>query len=221
VGTRHVDDAVTEALDERLEIHGDDRLILDDENVRRQLLGEFPARLREEAGGLVLGAVERLGHVRRRKALHGCEQEGDTRARRQLLEPREAFILLPGRNGRFHPRLGRLPHLEEDTVKSDAQVDPPVERSGIGKDRLQRRNGIGITAALAAREHTREPAQIGQMGSNRLGQGHEQPLFRCRQHTAAAVTARPPHAASAIMSKLSLSKKVPMGQEQIKIPSII
>ena len=44
MGPRDTDDVMAEALDQRLDIHGDESLVLDDENVGCDLGGEFTAR---------------------------------------------------------------------------------------------------------------------------------------------------------------------------------
>jgi len=55
---------VAEALDERFQVHGDDRLILDDEDVGRDLLGDLACRFLRQGGefsvveGMIAAASE-------------------------------------------------------------------------------------------------------------------------------------------------------------------
>ena len=83
---RDAGDVVAEALDQGLEVHGDQRLVLDDQDVGRHVGGELAPGLldeiahhrhvdREDRGDLLLG-----------KALEAGEQEGLTRQRRDLAE---------------------------------------------------------------------------------------------------------------------------------------
>ena len=54
-GPRGRDDAMAEPLDDRLDIHGDDGFILDDEHIRRNARGDLARGLVDQLGSLVWG----------------------------------------------------------------------------------------------------------------------------------------------------------------------
>ena len=63
-GAGDADDAMAEALDHTFEIHGDHRLVLDDEHVGRDLRGDLATGAIDQ--GVDLGRVARRGSARPR-----------------------------------------------------------------------------------------------------------------------------------------------------------
>ena len=78
-------DIVSKA-DETFDVHGDDRLVLDDENVGRHLLGDLPADLVEQLIELADIDFEDGGGLVEAETLDGHQQERLTGAGRDLLE---------------------------------------------------------------------------------------------------------------------------------------
>src|SRR3546814_3875182 len=74
---------VAETLHDAFQIHGDERLVLDDEHVGCGLAIDLGDRARQEAGDLLLVRFENGGSLVAREALHGGQQQGLARARRQ------------------------------------------------------------------------------------------------------------------------------------------
>ncbi len=92
--------AMTEPLDDAFEIHGDHRLVLDDQHIGGDLRGDLAPRGIDQRFDVVVAGVEDDRGLVRREAFDGAEQEGLTRQRRDLLE-----LAVDGRR----PRLERLP----------------------------------------------------------------------------------------------------------------
>ena len=55
MGARRADDAMAKALDHLLDVHGDQRLVLDDQDVGRHLARNLVAGLRQQRGELLFG----------------------------------------------------------------------------------------------------------------------------------------------------------------------
>ena len=83
VGAGDADDAVAEALDHLLDVHGDQRLVLDDEDVGRHLARDLAAGLAQQVGELARSDIEDLGGLLVGEAFDGDQQEGLARPRRQ------------------------------------------------------------------------------------------------------------------------------------------
>ena len=102
MGPRDAGDAVAELLDEALDVEGDHRLVLDDEHVGRDLLGDLRGRassIRSPASST--REIQDCGDLLEREALDGAEQEGLARPRRDRLEiavgravPRAATVVV-------------------------------------------------------------------------------------------------------------------------------
>ena len=76
MGARDAGDAVAEALDDAFEIHGDHRLVFDDEHVGRDLRGDLAARQIDQLVELGDVDIEDLRRFGGRKAFDRAEQEG-------------------------------------------------------------------------------------------------------------------------------------------------
>ena len=83
MGARRADDAVAEALDHLLDVHGDQRLVFDDQDVGRHLARDLAARLADQGGEFGFGDIEDLGGLLVGEAFDRDQQEGLARARRQ------------------------------------------------------------------------------------------------------------------------------------------
>ena len=70
------DDAVAEAGDDVLDVHGDQRLVLDDQHVGRHHRADLARRLVEQLGHALLVGPEDLGRLRDREAFDRGQEEG-------------------------------------------------------------------------------------------------------------------------------------------------
>ena len=91
---------MAETLDQRLEIEGDDRFVLDDENGRGDLSRHFATRLLDQVRNLGWGNIEDLRRLFGREPLDRRQQERLPGERRYLLDP--AFG--EGRPGRYRTK---------------------------------------------------------------------------------------------------------------------
>ena len=87
-------DLVAERLDQRFDVHGDERLVLDDEHVGRHLLGDLAAGLVDQLADLRLRLAEDLRDLGDGEFLHRHQQEGLPRQRRQRLQPARRAVEL-------------------------------------------------------------------------------------------------------------------------------
>ena len=93
-------DAVAEALDDAFEVHGDHRLVLDDEHVGRDLRRDLAAGEIDQLIDLGDVDIEDLRRLGRRETFHGAEQKGLARQRRDRFE----LAVDRGRGGAPAPR---------------------------------------------------------------------------------------------------------------------
>ncbi len=94
VSARDADDIVAEAFDQRLDVHGDEGLVLDDEDVGGDLGGEFAAGFLDQTAQRRQVAVENFGRFLLGEAFERHQQEGLAGPRRDLGQ------VLLGRQGR-------------------------------------------------------------------------------------------------------------------------
>ena len=80
-------DVVAEIADDRLDVHGDDRLVLDDQHVGAGLPLDLGQRLGDQALDLVGRGVDQIAGILGREALHRGQQQ---RLARQRRDPRRA-----------------------------------------------------------------------------------------------------------------------------------
>ena len=84
MGARDADDVVAEAFDQRLDVHGDEGLVLDDEDVGRDFGGELAAGFLDQAAKRLQVAVQDFGGILFGEAFEGHQQEGLARPRRNV-----------------------------------------------------------------------------------------------------------------------------------------
>ena len=82
MGARDAEHAMAEALDQPLEIHGDEGLVLDDQHVGGDLGGELAAGFLDQAAQRRHVDIEDRGGVLFGEALERDQQEGLPRQRR-------------------------------------------------------------------------------------------------------------------------------------------
>src|SRR5271157_1953888 len=84
MGAGDADYSVAQALNERLDIHGDEGFVLDDQDVGRDLGRELPPGFFDQTAQSGQIAVQNLRSVLLRKALERDQQESLARTRRDL-----------------------------------------------------------------------------------------------------------------------------------------
>ena len=185
LGAGDLDHAVAERGDEAFEVEGDQRLVLDDDDVGGELAGDLAAGFVDEPLQLDRADVHRHGGILGRELLGGHQQEGLPGRRRQAgkiavrrLEARRMTVVpvsLP-------VPLDGVEHSQERAVEGDARLDAGGEYGGVGQQGLERHGDVGIPALLAAGNHPGETAQIRQMGCNLLCERHiRHPLLRLQR----------------------------------------
>ena len=160
---------VAEPFDERLEIHRDQRLVLDDEDVGRHVGGELAARPRRRA--------------RAPSAMSTDEDRGRPPPRRtpSRQESRKAWrgsgVIWPMRTsaGRSRWICSLLPLTDSEfqiRVKTSEQLDLDVaglpDRLRLADERLEGRGHIGVASHLAARQGAGVAAKIRQVLDDQL-----------------------------------------------------
>src|SRR5262249_21222931 len=121
-GADDLDDAVAELGDQALKVEGNQRLVLDDDDVGCHLPSDLTTRLVDETLQFACADVEDLRGVLRRELLNGYQQERLPRPRRQRVE-----VALYGVQTRMGWALGgftvvgdRIYNLQESPVQGDA-----------------------------------------------------------------------------------------------------
>src|SRR4029078_11580253 len=78
----HARDVVAEGADNSFDVHGDNRLVLDDQDVREGLAFDLLERLGDEAVDVPRSGTDEIGGILGRETLEPREQEGRARAGR-------------------------------------------------------------------------------------------------------------------------------------------
>ncbi len=182
MGAGDAHDAMAEPFKDAFEVHGDHRLILDDEHVGRHLRRDLPPGLIDKAFNLVGITIENAGNVLVGKAFDRAEQKGLPRQRR------DGFELAVGRRRhaslhlRFEVEADGAPQPGEDAEQGNARIQGAVEQRRVLDQDLKRRGDIGVPGALRAGQRSRKTPQVGKMWCDRLRYGHAPLAFvRVRQ----------------------------------------
>ena len=131
VGARHTGDAVAKALDDAFEVHGDHRLVLDNEHVGRNLRGDFAASNIDQRVNLGHVAVENLPRLGGGKAFHRAEQKSLARNRRYRLELAVDRRCGAGRHLGLEIDADRIPQAEKGAIERDPRIERIVEERRI------------------------------------------------------------------------------------------
>jgi hypothetical protein len=94
VGARDAIDAVPERLDQAFDVHGDQRLVLDNEDLRGDLLRDLTTSLVDKAGDFGLRLPQNVGDLRCGEVLHCHQKKGLAWQRRYGLEPPRGVVKL-------------------------------------------------------------------------------------------------------------------------------
>ena len=165
---RHAHDPVSQALDDAFEVHGDHRLILDDEHVGRDLGSDLAAGLVDQFFHLSLVETENGGDVSDREAFDRAQEEGLARQRRNR------FKLVV--RGRWGTRLDigleidadRVPQTGEGPEQGNPRIDLRIEQRGVLDQHFKRGGDIGVAGSLVARKRAGKPPQVRKMRRNGL-----------------------------------------------------
>ncbi len=165
---------MAELADQSLNVRGDDRLVLDDQDVGRQLGVDLGLSLGDQALDLFEGGVEDLGSLRGREPFQGSEQERLARARRDAHQAVGGVIRL--RQGVFLGALelgaGRAPDGVEHVVERDAGSQPAVQRHFARRQGFKRNADVVVAGALVAGQGPRVAPDVRQMRRKPLKQAH-------------------------------------------------
>ena len=160
---------------DRLDIHRDDWLVLDDEHAGTGLLLDLGQRLGDEILDLARLHVDQIGCVLGREAFHRGQQQRLTRQRRHPGEPRtgQPFIAI-GIDAVIvqFVIIGRGPDALEHAVQAQAGIDVTRELIRGRDDRLQRGADIFVAVHLAAGQGPAIAPQKGKVGRKLLSKRH-------------------------------------------------
>ena len=140
---------VAEVLDQAFQIHGNERLILDDENVG----GDFGRKLAAGRVGILADilrvAIKDEGDLILGEALQREQQEDLARQRRDVRQP-----LLGARMQRHHVGIlvdgHRVPDFREDTEQPGAGTLAFIQQVSVLQQGFQHGRHVGIARRLAA-----------------------------------------------------------------------
>jgi hypothetical protein len=162
---------VAEVADDRLDIHRDDRLVLDDEDVGERLPFDLLERFGDERVDVLRAGADKIAGVFRRKALKRGQQQ---RLARQGSDPRQARVSDALRTGNALGRflafldVGRRPEGVEGLVQTEPGIDVARKLVRLGDDRLKCCPNKCIPMRLAAGQGSRVAAEEWQMRSEFL-----------------------------------------------------
>ena len=151
-------------------VDGDHRLVLDDEDVGRDLLGDLGRRLVDESLDAVLIGFEDERGVGGREFLHRHEQKSLAGSRRDRLELAVGRGEALGRMGvdRLLVEADRVPDLKEGLVGRDPRLKVHGECGGLGSKRFEHSHDVSVAAGLTPRQNTCKPPQIRQLRRDNL-----------------------------------------------------
>jgi hypothetical protein len=168
---------VTQALDDGFEIHGDHRLVLDDQHVGGHLCCDLaPGNVdqRVELGNIDAENLRRFGSG---KALHRAEQEGLARQRSDGFELAIDHGCGGGRSFRFEIDADRVPQTEEGVIKRDARIERIVEQRRILDQDFEGRCHVSVAGSLGAGQGAGEASEIRKMRRDRFRHRHAASTF--------------------------------------------
>ena len=171
-------DIVAEIANDRLDIHRDDRLVLDDQHVGVGLALDLGQRLGDQAVDVVRRRADQIARVLGRKALQAVSSSAwrdsgvirDSRAWAMPSAPPNPMLAGSSPSS----ILARRPDGVEGPVEAEPRIDVARKFIGRGDDRFQRRADEGVAMRLAAGQGARVAAKEGQMRREFLAKRHIQ-----------------------------------------------
>ncbi len=165
---------MAELAHQALDVGGDHRFVLDDEDIGGQLRIDLRLGFRDQLLDLVEGGVEDLGGLAGREALERSQQEGLARTRRDPHQPMGGVVGLARGVLVIGLQLGPggAPDGVEHVIERDARRKPVVQRLLARGQGLERDADIVVAGALIAGESARVTADVRQMRRKPLQQAH-------------------------------------------------
>ena len=167
MGAGDADHVVAEVLDETLEVHRDEGLVLDDQDVGGDFRRHLAAGGIRQLAGLGDVGIENERHFLLGEAFEREQQERLPRQRRDVRQPalrrqrqRRDFGIVVERN--------RVPDLGEQLEQPGARAMPFVQQRAILQQGLQHGGHISIARGLVSGQRAGIAPQQRQMFSNEL-----------------------------------------------------
>ncbi len=166
---------MAEVADDGFDVHGDDRLVLYDQDVGKGLPLDLLERLGDERLDVGRACPDQVAGIVRREAFERRQQQ---RLARQRGDPRQPCLGDSLCAGRAFRRLlafldiGSRPDRVEGPVQAQARIDVAGEFVGLGDDGFERRADERVAVRLAAGQRTRIAAKEGQVRSKFLAKRH-------------------------------------------------
>jgi len=150
MGPRDIGDAVPLLLDEVLKIERNEGLVLDDQDIGANLVGDLLASSIDEACRLVLRAVERAGDFRGIEAFERTEKKCNTRTQCDRFEMALRTGFVAGERSWIDVVIdGHCPpDLEEQTIKRRLRIGALRKLGRIRYDGFQRGKNISVSPGL-------------------------------------------------------------------------
>ena len=170
VGAGDAGDVMAHCLDDALQVHRDDHLILDDHDLAAQRLAHLVQGDLDQF--LRLGSLDlhHAGDLVGAQLLDRAQQQCLARVWRQVAQMALGPAFTFGHLGIVHRLARALPDHVERLEQRDAQVVFAVQDAAIGQDRLQRGGCIIVAGALAAGQGARIATQKRKLAPDGLGQ---------------------------------------------------
>jgi hypothetical protein len=147
-------DVVAEIADDRLDIHRDDRLVLDDENLGTSLVLDLGQGIRDQIVDFAGIDLDQIRGVLRRETFHRGQQQRLTRQRGHPGEASACDGFVAFRVCRSFVsdlvEVRRVPDRLEHPVQAETGIDVAGKFFGCGDDRLERGAHIFVAVHLAA-----------------------------------------------------------------------
>ena len=173
-GHRDAGHVMAQIAHDRLDIHRDDRLILDDQNLGTGLRLDLLQRFLDQ--GFDIGGVEadQIAGIFRGEAFERGQQQRLARQRGQPGQSGMGDRLLPDRTGEagLVIQMRGRPDRMEGLVEAEARIDTAGKLLRRSDDRFERGADIGIAMSLAARQRARIAPQERKMGVQLLSKRH-------------------------------------------------
>ena len=159
------------------EIHGDHRLVLDDQHVGGDLCGDLAARQVDQLVELGNIDVENLRRFGRGKAFHRAEQESLARQWRDGFELAIDRGRGAGRSLRLEIDADRVPQAEKGAIERDARIERIVEQRRILDQHFEGRRHVGVAGGLGAGQGAGEASKIRKVRRDRFRHRHAASTF--------------------------------------------
>src|SRR5512139_2013673 len=173
-GDGHSGHTVAEVAHDGLDIHRDDRLVLDDQDLGASLPFDLVERLADQCLHLIRRGADQIAGILGGEALHRGEQQRLAGQGRDPGKPRLRDSFLGGAGGvaRILLDIGRGPDGVKGLVESQARIDVAREVIGRRDDRFERGTHEIVAMLLAAGERACIATQEGKMRREFLTERH-------------------------------------------------